>query len=158
MKKRVHKNYPIHAGGHIWLVDSVTLVELPDGSHGLSQAELIRVHRAIANAICAGADALTFEELDFLCDVTDTTYSKVADHLDLNKSTVTTWRKRGSLPSRVVSNALRRWFWFGLFGSELKAERLALSSFRDDHAFLETATQRAIRSHVTAHVELKQAS
>ncbi len=158
MKKRVLKNFPLHAAGHVWLVNEVSLSELPDGTRALSQQELLRAHRAIANAICAGADALSFDELDFLCDVTDTTYTKVADHLDLNKSTITTWRKRGSLPSRVISNALRRWFWFALFGSELRAERLALSNFRDDQAFLETATQRAIRSHITVSAELKQAS
>jgi hypothetical protein len=158
MKKRVLRNYPLHAAGHIWLVREVTLAELPDGSRAISQQALLRAHRAIANAICAGMDALSFEELDFLCDVTDTTYTKVAEHLDLHKSTITTWRKRGSLPSRVISNALRRWFWFALFGSELRAERLALSNFRDDQAFLETATQRAIRSHVTVSAELNEAS
>ena len=158
MRKRVLKNYPIHVGGHVWLVDAVTLVQLPDGTRALSQQELLRVHRAIANAICAGADVLTFDEFDFLCDVAGATYTKVAEHLDLNKSTITTWKKRGSLPSRVTSNALRRWFWFELFGSELRSERLALSSFRDDRSFLEAATRRAIRSHVTVSVELKRAS
>lgn len=158
MKSRVVRDYPIPAGGHLWTVDAVAVSELPDGTQAVSQAELQRIHRAVANAICGARGVLSFEELDFLCDVTATTYSQVADHLDLNKSTVTTWRRRGSVPSRVTSNALKRWFWFRLFGEDLAAERVPLSRFQNDEAFLEVAAQRAIRSKVTIPVELRPAS
>jgi hypothetical protein len=157
MKKRTAKNYLMHAAGHVWSVDAVTLTQLPDGTLALSQAELGRLHRAVANAICGGIGALSFDELEFLCDVTATTFTEVAEHLELNKSTITTWRRKGAVPSRIASNALKRWFWFRLFGAELAGDRLPLSRFRDDEAFLESATQRAIRNHATVHVELSRA-
>jgi hypothetical protein len=155
MKTRAEKNYPIHAGGHLWSADTVALTELPDGTLAVSQAELVRLHRAIANAICGGTDVLTFDELEFLCDVTSTTYTQVAQYLDLNKSTITTWRRKGMVPSRMTSNTLKRWFWFRLFGAELAREQLPLSGFRNDESFLHSATQRAIHSHATIPVELR---
>jgi len=101
---------------------------------------------------------MSFDELEFLCDVTSTNYTQVAEFLDLNKSTITTWRRKGTVPSRITSNALKRWFWFRLFGAELAAESLPLSRFQDDEAFLESAAQRAIRTKATIAVELKRAS
>lgn len=158
MKRRSTRNYPIHAAGHLWSVDSVAWTELPDGTQALSATELGRIHRAIANAICGGPDIMSFDELEFLCDVTSTNYTQVAEFLDLNKSTITTWRRKGTVPSRITSNALKRWFWFRLFGAELAAESLPLSRFQDDEAFLESAAQRAIRTKATIAVELKRAS
>jgi len=158
MKRRTMRNYPIHAGGHLWTVDAVTLTAMPDGTLALSATELDRIHRAVANAICGGSDTLSFDELEFLCDVTSTTFSQVAEFLDINKSTVTTWRKKGAVPSRITSNALKRWFWFRIFGGALATERWPLSKFQDDGAFLESAARRAIRAKATVAVELKHAS
>ena len=158
MKRRTTRNYPIHAGGHLWTVAAVTLTELPDGTQALSAAELSRIHRAVANAICGAPDIMGFPEFEFLCDITLTTFTQVAEFLDIDKSTVTTWRKKGLVPSRITSNALKRWFWFRLFGSELAAQRLPISRFQDDEAFLQSASQRAIRSKATMAVALKRAS
>jgi len=158
MKKRIARQYPIHAGGHVWNVGAVSLVELPDGTEAISQVELARVHRAIANAICGTAEVLTMDELEFLCDVTSTTFTQVAGYLDLNKSTITTWRRKGVVPSRLTSNALKRWFWFRMFGAELATEHLPISRFQDDEAFLESASERAVPSKVTVHAALRRAS
>lgn len=158
MKKKLERNYLVHAGGRLWTVDGVSLTLLPDDTLGVSQAELEKVHRGVANAICAGHEVLSIEELDFLCDVTTTTYAEVAAFLDLNKSTISTWRRKGAVPTRLTSNALKKWFWFRLFGDALSDERLPLSNFQDDAAFLETATQRAIKAKATLGVELGKAS
>lgn len=158
MKRRIQKNYLVYAAGHQWVVDKVAITELPDGESALSQAELERVHRAIANAICGSPAVLDFDELEFLCDITMTTFTQVANYLDLNKSTITTWRRKGNVPSRITSNALKRWFWFRLFGDELGGESLPINRFRDDEAFLESASRHAVSRKATIHVQLKQAS
>jgi len=158
MKRQTVRKYQLHAGGRVWEVNGVTLTVLPDDSLGVSQAELSKIHRGVANAICAGHEVLTIDELDFLCDLTSTTYTEVAAFLDLNKSTITTWRRRGAVPTRLTSNALKKWFWFRLFGELMREERLPLSTFQDDEAFLESATRRAVKARATVGVELRKAS
>lgn len=157
--KTIHKDqYQFHAAGHLWAVASVTLTELPDGTVAIGQDELDRIHRAVANALCGGDAKLTSDELEFLCDVTDARYVDLARYLDMDKSTITTWRRKGSVPSRILSMALKKWFWFRLFGESMGDVRLSLSDMRDDVAFLRDASRRAVRSQVTFDVELKQAS
>ena len=158
MKARTSRNFPVYAAGHLWSVNAVKLTELPDGTQAISQEELARIHRGIANAVCGAGDVLTIEELEFLCDVTDTSFTDVAVFLDLNKSTITMWRKKGQVPSRMASNTLKRWFWFQIFGDELAGESLPLSGFQNDEGFLKVASQRAIRLKATMPVELKRAS
>lgn len=158
MKTKLLRHYPLHAAGHLWSVKAVKLTDLPDGTQAISQEELTRVHRAVANAICGSGEVLSFEELEFLCDVTATTFTEVAAYLDLNKSTITTWRRKGVVPTRVASNTLKRWFWFRLFGEQLASETLPISRFQDDRGFLEVASERAIRMKATESIELKRAS
>jgi hypothetical protein len=157
MKTTRKEHYPVHAAGQLWTVASVTLTELPDGTQAIDQGELDGIHRAVANAVCGAEANLTGEELEFLCDVADARYIDVARYLDMDKSTVTAWRRRGLVPSRVVSLALKKWFWFRLFGESMGSVRLSLAEVRDDGAFLRDAARRAIRSQVTFDVELRRA-
>lgn len=120
--------------------------------------ELARLHRAIASAICESDEWLSFEEFEFLCDVTETTFTSAAEHLGQNKSTVSTWRRRGLVPSKLVGNALKRWFWFKLFGERLAGEQMPLLRFASDLSFLETASRAAIEAHVSDRASIKQAS
>jgi len=158
MKATHEERYQVHAAGHLWAVASVELTELPDGTVAIDQSTLEAIHRAIANAVCGGEEKLTSDELEFLCDVAGARYVDVARYLDMDKSTVTTWRRKGGVPSRVVSMALKKWFWFRLFGESMGDVRLSLSDVRDDATFLRDASRRAVRSEVTFDVELKQAS
>ncbi len=66
------RNQPFHAAGRLWTVPRMTLSVLPDGTLALSQAEIDRIHRAVANAVCGNARSLSTAELEFLCDVTGT--------------------------------------------------------------------------------------
>lgn len=158
MKTRKVRNHRVFAAGQLWEVGSAVVSHLPDGTEAVSMDELERLHRAIANAICGSDEWLSFEEFEFLCDVTETTFTSAAEHLGLNKSTVSTWRRRGLVPSRLVGNALKRWFWFKLFGDRLAGEQLPLHSFASDLAFLETASRVAIEAHVSDRASIKQAS
>jgi hypothetical protein len=66
MKIKKHKNYPFMAAGRIWTIPAVTLSIHPDGSTGLSLAEIQRIQKAIANEICASTSPTTAEEMEFL--------------------------------------------------------------------------------------------
>lgn len=158
MKNRTVRKHQVFAAGQLWLLDSAVLSILPDGSEAISGAELNRIHKAIANAICGTAARLSFEEFEFLCDITGATFSDAATYIGLNKSTVSTWRRRGLVPSTLVGNALKRWFWFKLFGDSLGKQSLPISTFASDIAFLETASQAAIRANLSDKAVLKQAS
>ncbi len=155
MKSRKIRNYQVFAAGHLWQVASATLTTLPDGNEGLSVEEVSRIHRAVANALCGSDDDLSFEAFEFLCDITGSTFSEAASHLGMNKSTVSTWRRRGVVPSKLVGHALKRWFWFKLFGEGLGDARLPIQSFMSDMSFLETASRAAITAHLTDEVVLK---
>ncbi|MGM0574106.1 MAG: hypothetical protein ACQEXJ_00030 [Myxococcota bacterium] len=158
MKTIEHADYPIHAAGRVWVVESATLTELRDGTLGLSSAELSRIHRAIANAICGTPGKLTADELEFLCDITDTSYADVARVLDVDKSTITLWRKKGVVSKLPFSLLLKRWFWFELFGSELGDTNLPLSALATDELLLRRVQQAAIEQEMTFEVHEKKAS
>ena len=155
---RHHSNYQVFAAGRLWMLDSATLTTLPDGSEAISPTELSRIHKAIANAICGTAGHLSFAAFEFLCDITGATFSGAAIYLGIDKSTVSTWRRRGLVPSKLVGNALKRWFWFKLFGDSLGKTSLPISTFASDLAFLETASKAAISANLSDKAVLKRAS
>ncbi len=158
MKTIDHADYPIHAAGRIWSVDTARLTQLHDGTLGISYAELKRIHRAIANSVCGTGGVLTTDELEFLCDITDTRYADVARAVDVDKSTVTLWRKKGGVSKLPFSLLLKRWFWFKLFGEQLGETSLPLSSVASDELLLERVRDEAIHQEMTFDVREKRAS
>lgn len=152
MKTIEHADYPIHAAGRLWTIDRIRLAEMPDGVLGVSRAELARVHKAVANFICGQSGLLTGEELEFLCDVTDTRYAEIARLLDIDRSTITLWRRKGVVPKRATSLNLKRWFWFRLFGADMADTLLPLSSVGDDEELLRCVRREAIRADMTFEV------
>lgn len=54
LKTIQESDHPTFAAGRIWMIPTVLLTELTDGTVGISMAELQRIHTAIANAICSG--------------------------------------------------------------------------------------------------------
>ncbi len=158
MKHRNIRPYRLHAAGHLWELAAARLSTLPDGTEAISAEETERVHRAVANAICGRGAPLAFSEFAFLCDVTGTTWSEAAAHLGLHKSTVSTWRRRGEVPSRVIGDALKRFFWFKLFGKHLGQQTVPLASFASDPTFLEVAAQAAVAARLSEQATLQEAS
>ena len=145
MNKTVDKfDQPFHAAGRLWTVPRVTLSVLPDGTLALTQAMINRIHRAIANAICGNARALSAAELELLCDLTETTFSDVANHLELDRSTVSRWRSRRGPVPRAHSLLLKKWFWFKLFGVHLGDEDIPLRLAADEASLLDFAMHEAI--------------
>lgn len=92
---------PHQTAGRTWAVRELRLVRMPDKTVVILEEEIDRIHRAIANEICGSPDTLSIDELEFLCDVTDTSFAEVADYLGIHKSTVTRWRKAGEVPKVV---------------------------------------------------------
>ncbi|MCB9780529.1 MAG: hypothetical protein H6742_18325 [Alphaproteobacteria bacterium] len=139
------KDYQYHAAGRIWIVPELQLLKLPDGSLGLPQTEINRVHRAVANALCGSEDPLSGEDFEFLCDVAGVAYAVVADALHLDRSTLTKWRDSGRPMPFIRSLFLKRWFWFRLFGDQLASEEVHLGALENDGEFLQLAHDAAIR-------------
>jgi predicted DNA-binding protein (UPF0251 family) len=154
MKTKIKRNYPYHAAGRTWTVPQLRLTSLPDGTVGISQEELDRIHRAIANEICGDDSSLTMDELEFLCDVTDTSFVEVADALSIHKSTVTRWRKTGEVPKSVMSLVLKKWFWNRLFGESLENEAVPLNCAVDERRFLSYLRKETIGKHLADRVSL----
>lgn len=144
MKTTIKKNYPYQAAGRLWLVPQLRLATLPDGTVALLDEEIEHIHRGIANEICGSTEALTVAELEFLCDLTLTSWAQVAEFLGVHRSTLSKWRHTGVVPRAVISLALKKWFWFKLFGGELGNRSVKLSCLSSEGAFLSYARQEAI--------------
>jgi len=157
MKMIEEKNHPIFAAGRLWMVPSITLTELPDGTIAVSQQEIARVHLGIANAVCGAPGPLSQADLEFLCDVTDTKYAAVAKHLGLDKSTVSKWRRRGNAVPLLYSLHLKKFFWFNLFGSELGDHRVTLELVANEADLLSLAKEKAIENDLAIRVEERRA-
>jgi hypothetical protein len=147
----------VWAGGRRWVIPSVALTRMPDGTFGLSLAELGRVHKAVANAICSTASPLTPDELELLCAITDTTFTEVADRAHLDKSSVTKWRRRGNPLPWVLSLHLKKWFWFKLFGDALGGGTIPLRELSSDGELLRLVGGLAIERNLTTPVREVQA-
>lgn len=147
-------DYEFHAAGRVWRVPSLKLTVMPDGTRGISQVEIDRVHTAIANEICGASGPMTFDELEFLCEVTSSPFTEVADLLGLHKSTLSRWRQTGSVPKRVYGYFLRKHFWFRLFGEQLGTRRIDLGTVANEEEFLRFAHDEAIRKHLADPVAL----
>ena len=139
-------DYQYHAAGRLWRVPRLKVDTLPDGTQGIPMAEFNRVHRAIVNEVCGNEDLLSVAELDFLCDVTSTTYSELAIELELHKSALSRWHREGTIPHRLYSTAIKRFFWFKVFGPDIGSStvEIALSKFRTEIDFLRFAHDHAI--------------
>ena len=153
MKTPTKKNYPYQAAGRTWAVRELRLVTMPDKTVVILEEEIDRIHRAIANEICGSPSELTFDQLEFLCDVSETLFYEVAEQLGVHKSTLSKWRKTGMVPNTPTSFFLKKWFWFKLFGQEVGDRSVPLGHMADEGAFLSFARQEAIDKHLAEQIE-----
>lgn len=152
------RNYTYLAAGRAWLVPLLHLQRLPDGTVVLPQAEAARVHLAIANEVCGSAAPLTAEEIEFLCDVSGASYAEVAAAVGVHRSALTRWRASTSPVRQLASRAIKRWFWFRLFGQRLGPCSITLESARDDEALMRAAHDHAVAEAVVVQVRARRAS
>ena len=157
MKTKTERNYPYAVAGRVWILPTYELTVLRDGSLVVLQRELDRVHRAIGNEICGSPENLTVDELDFLCDITGTTYTELATVLDMNRSSLSRWKKPGVVPSRASSNLIKRWFWMKLFGADLSEAEVPLALLDRDAQLLEYLHHRALEDGIAEPVERRVA-
>jgi len=157
MKTTTELNYPYAAAGRVWIIPTYKLNVLRDGTLVVTKSELDRVNRAIGNEICGSADNLTVEELDFLCDITATTYVELASILDMNRSSLSRWKKPGIVPSKSTSNLIKRWFWMKLFGAELADADVPLALLDRDTLLLKYLHQRALDDGIAEPVQRRVA-
>ena len=102
-RTKVKRDYPYQAAGRTWSVPALRLTSLPDGSAAISEDEIQRIHRAIANEVCGDPGNLTMAELEFLCDVTGTSFADVAGVLHIHRSTVTRWLMCARMTSTLAA-------------------------------------------------------
>lgn len=146
------QNYPYQAAGRLWLMPELCLTRMSDGTLAIMQDEIDRIHRAIANEICGSPDPLTNDELEFLCDVTLTSFAEVAESLCVHKSTLTKWRKsREHLPA-WTSLLLKKRFWFRIFGDRLRNQTVRFEQVEDDEDFLAFARNQAIEKDLAVPI------
>ena len=153
MRRRTESDFALHAAGRLWNAGEVEITELPDGTLAVSAAELSRIHLAVANEICGRDSALTAEELEFLVDVADSSYAQLARELDVDRSTITVWRRKGKVPRRPMSALIKKWAWFRLFGESLSSKSVKLGESRDTQVLLDIAHDKAIHEQVTFAVQ-----
>ena len=151
------REYPYQAAGRTWVVPELHLNTLPDGTVVILEEETKRIHRAIANEICGSPESLSVDELDFLCDITGTPYSGIADYLGLHRSTLTKWRTAGRVPRQITGLMLKKWFWFKLFGDQLGKGTLQIEDMQDETSLLSAVRSRAIESDLAEPMELMKA-
>lgn len=152
MHHLIEKNYKYRVAGRTWLVPKLHLEKMPDGTVAISQDEIDRIHKAIANQICGSSEDLSFVELEFLCDVSETPFYEVAKYIGMHKSALSKWRKTGAVPNHITSIFLKRWFWFKLFGHVLSDKTVKLKDIRDEIEFLNLAKSHAIGQRLTEPV------
>jgi len=153
VKTIFEKNYPYQAAGRTWAVPELRLTPLPDGTVVILEEEINHIHRAIANEICGSPENLTIDELEFLCDITLTSFTDIADYLGIHKSTLTRWRKVGEVPRLPISLLLKKWFWFKLFGQDLGNRSVKIGQLENERDFLSYARDQAIQKELANPIE-----
>lgn len=146
---RVEKDYEYPAAGHVWFVPEIQISVFDDGEEAIAMTEFDRIHRAVANEICGDPAPLTFEELEFLCDITQTPLAEVARAIGVHRSTVTKWGDTGVVSRGVFSAAIKRLFWFKLFGEEVRWENIPIDAVVSDTILLRYLHDRAAKSKLT---------
>jgi hypothetical protein len=139
------KNYEFFAAGRVWIVPQFHLVKLPDGIEGASMAEFRRIHLAIAIAICGCTEPLTPAEFEFLCDVADVPYAKVADRIGLNRSALTKWMQKGSPMRSGRSIWLKQWFIVILFKDKIGQHNISVHDLEESGLLLKKLRDEVIR-------------
>ena len=128
---------------------------MPDGTVSITEDEIDRVHRDIANEICGSPESLSKVELEFLCDVSGTLFTEVAAYLGVHKSTLTKWRKT-EVPKNALNLLLKKWFWFKLFGEELANKSIRIKQLEDERVFLKLARKEAIGEKLVKTIKRMQ--
>ena len=153
METLTEKNYPYQVAGRTWKVPELRLTKLPDGTVVILEEEIDRIHRAVANEICGSSEPLSMRELEFLCDITQKTFSEIAEYLGLHRSTLTKWRKAGAVPRNWIGLALKKWFWFALFGQDMGEQTIPIYQIQDESCFLSYVRDQAIEDHLTEPIQ-----
>ncbi len=141
------QDYAMHFAGKLWVFQKVFFSRDEDGHLGLSMSELNRLHRAVANAICADDIALSTEELEFLCKLTTTTNKSIAETVKCNPTNISKWRKRQHVPD-LESIVLKEFFWEKIFGEDIEYPNASFGKSR-----LQKMGQTAIKLKLADPVE-----
>jgi hypothetical protein len=146
-EKKALKNYPFIAAGRTWTFTEIMLDINPDGTTVVPGREIDRMNFSVANELCGALAPLKAEEMEFLCLVTTTSGSDIADVLGVAKSSVTHWKKPGQGVPLAASLRLKRWFWSKIFSCKIGPEidHVPTRVIIDENEFLKFLRDIAVR-------------
>jgi hypothetical protein len=150
-EKIIQKKHMMHFAGKVWIFDQVEFVKDLEGDLSITGKEMLRLQRAVGNAVCGNATALTKDELDFLCECTSTNGKEIASLVFCDPSNVTKWRNQGKVPM-LESLILKEFFWIKLFGEGLSIKTDLFGSRR-----LAQLSSKALAEHLADPVSNKAA-
>ena len=113
------KDYLYQIAGKTWMIPEVRLEKSESGRVVIPGSEITRMNCHVANGICGVHSSLTGAELDFLCDITSTKYTTVADEIGVSKSVISKWTAKSESEIPLApSVVLKKWFWGRIFGED----------------------------------------
>lgn len=116
-KAKTIKDYLYQIAGKTWVIPEVRLETSESGRVVIPGSEITRLNHHVANGICGTHSALTGAELDFLCDITTTKYTLVADEIGVSKSVISKWTAKPESETPLAASViLKKWFWGRIFG------------------------------------------
>lgn len=150
MELVIVSNFELPAAGRTWIVPDYRSTRLRDGSLGVPRSEFRRIHLAIAAAVCGVPGPMSPVEFEFLCDIADVPYARVAEMVGLDRSAITKWMEREHRPMRVDrSNLWKRWFLFRLFGDAIRRHAIPTDALALDSTVLPLLRREIVRSGAT---------
>lgn len=112
---KIERNYTINTAGKDWVVDKVKFIKDFEGDLSISRKEIRRIHEAIAIEIISHDDSLDYEEFEFLCSISDTSFAECADVIRVNKSSISQWKGKKSPIQYPTSVMLKDYFLSKIF-------------------------------------------
>jgi hypothetical protein len=150
-KTKVEENYSMLIAGRTWVFQKVTFTEIK-GHLTINAIVLEELHKAVANKICGEDTSLNVEEFNFLCNLSDSSYTAVSEYLGISKSAISKWvEKDGFLIDLTYSRALKKYFWNLIF-SEINRRNCTPAEE------LKGMSERAVREHAARTVQEKKAA
>ena len=150
-EKLIKKNHILHMAGKVWVFDEVEFIRDIEGDLSITAKELLRLQRAVGNAVCGSSSFLTTDELDFLCEATSTTGKEISTVLFCDSSSVAKWRNQSKVPM-LESVILKEYFWVKIFGEGIVTQIDLFGPKR-----LDRLCRKAIEDHLADPVSNKAA-
>ena len=139
MNRRISRkieNYLYQAAGKTWNIPNVQIEINELGSEVIPGRETTRMTRFVAKEICSTYTEINGDELNFLCNITGTTYTEVASKIGVTKGIVSKWvAKKDSSISLANSILIKKYFFLKIFGNDNLKDVSIFVAYDDEKLF-----------------------